>query len=470
MTATAMRHAKHILALLTCLAISALAFAQDAPATQPARAVTAHRLGELLVVAQRDGVIIIDGTLEASMDYARVEVRLRDGEKILTAESADILGIQNFRDINDLNDMLDGKQKKRPRDDKYIAFLDTGASANVLSKATAARFGVEAVAGAVYHEVGLHGQTAMGVSKPYEYAIRGAGAPNGEMRVVERAGAFQISTADGNPLTEVVMGEINIIGMPAIKKFVVELHPGGGTGGLTAKELENLDVTDLDKPEMMAKLEAAEAGPTVTLHEAGFNIGATDVIVALVFKNFSPRKNPKDKPPLPDLSDNPTAIVKTQNADKTYAGSWLLDTGAPANLISTKQAQALGLYNKEGKPVREPDFELPLGGIGGKVEPVPGFRIDHLIIPCADGRSLDYRNAYVLVNDIAVTLDSGETVTLDGVLGTGLWFPTVAGVASGFPTNAAPSAFSTIWIDGPGKRLMLKLQPPPATTAPATKR
>src|SRR5262249_44095141 len=150
-----------------CVALSfSLPSAQ--PATQPTPRVTAHRVGELLVVAQRDGAIVIDGTLEASMDYARVEVRLRDGERTLSAESIDVLGLQNIRDINDLNDMLDGKQKKKARDEKFVAFLDTGASANVLSKATAARFGVEAVDGAVYHEVGLHGQTAMGVSKPYE--------------------------------------------------------------------------------------------------------------------------------------------------------------------------------------------------------------------------------------------------------------------------------------------------------------
>ena len=49
-------------------------------------------------------------------------------------------------------------------------------------------------------------------------------------------------------------------------------------------------------------------------------------------------------------------------------------------------------------------------------------------------------------------------MTLDGVAGTNLWFPTVAGISSGLPTNAAPSAFERVWIDGPGHRMMLKLK------------
>ena len=107
---------------------------------------------------------------------------------------------------------------------------------------------------------------------------------------------------------------------------------------------------------------------------------------------------------------------------------------------------------------KEDQFSLPMGGIGGKVESVPGFRISRLIIPAAGGKSLEYRRVCVFVNDVSTTLDSGETVILDGILGTSLWFPTVAGIDSGFPTDAAPSAFETVWIDGPGKRLMFKFQ------------
>lgn len=427
-----------------------------APATQPASVPpTPHALR----VFQGESKIVIRGTLETSMDYLRVEVRLREGDRVLTGEAAPLDGLKNFQDINDLNDLLDGKQKAK-RTEKFIAFLDTGASANVISKSTAQRFGIEALPDAVYHEVGLHGATPMNVSKPYEYSVRGVNPANANapMRVIDPKAIFQISKADGNPLVEMVMGEVNVIGMPVIKRFVVEVRPGD-SGTLSEKELENLDISDLQKPEIMAKLEKASASPTVTLHDANHPIKNADVTIPLVYANFSRRKNPLDKGPLPDLADNPTIQnIKIQLGDKTSTGSWLLDTGAPANLISTKQAQAIGLFTPEGRPTREPDFSLPLGGIGGKVEDVPGFRIDHLMIPALDGKTLDYVNAYVLVNDVTTTLDSGETVTLDGVMGTGLWFPTVAGVGAGFPTNAAPSAFEAFWIDCPGKRLALQFR------------
>ena len=456
------------LALTTSLALAAPPATQ--PTTQPAAPTT------LLVVPLRSGPIIITGTLEASMDYMRVDVRLRQGERVLTGEASALGGLaalKNLQDINDLNDLLDGK-KKAARDEHFSAFLDTGASANVISKNTVARFGIDAAPDAVYHEVGLHGQTPMSVSKPYEYSIRGPAAPNkpaGEFRLVQKDSLFQISRVDSNPLIDMVMGDVNIIGMPAIKKYVVEVRIGGsgGAGGLTAKELENLDLKDLENPAIMAKLESVDAGPTVTLHEAGFKIPPTEITIPLAYTNFSRRKNPADKGPLPELADNPVIRdIKIQNLGKASTGHWLLDTGAPANLISTKQAKALGLFTETGHPARDPDFSLPLGGIGGKIEPVPGFRIDHLVIPAADGKSLDYRNVYVLVNDVSITLDTGETITLDGILGTGLWFPTVAGIGEGFPTNAAPSAFESLWIDGPNKRLHLKLHPEFAKPAPTT--
>jgi hypothetical protein len=432
------------------------------PTTQPAPKTSATTApANPLRVINLGKKIVIDGTLEASMDYPRVQVQLKDGERVLTAEPTGG-GLGSIVDITDLNNALDGKAGAAPaKDEKYEAFLDTGASAHVLSKATAARFGVEQVKDAVYHEVGLNGQTGMGVSKPYELSI---GPLSGALMLVDKKTTFQINQEEANPLIEMAMGEVNIIGMPAIRKFVVEITTGpvnaSDAGGLNAEQIENLDLSDLNNPELVKKMEAADAGPVVTLHEGTFKPapGEVDFVIPLEYANFSRRKNPDDKGPLPALADNPTVKgVSVEHHGKSYTGTWLLDTGAPTNMICTKQAQALGLMDKDGKPTREPDFYLPLGGIGGKVEPTPGFRVEKLVIPGADGKSLEYRRVYVMVSDVSTKLDSGETVTLDGILGTALWFPTVAGVASGFPTDAAPSAFTTVWIDGPGGKLMLKL-------------
>ncbi len=425
---------------------------------------TSLRIAGLKIIKHASGSVLITGTLEASLDYPRVQVQLRQGDAALTGENAGTVNMGAIQDINDLNKILDGKHKQE-RADNFNAFFDTGASASVISKATAQRFGIQAVEGAVYHEVGLHGQTAMNVSKPYTLLIRGITGltePNGEYKMVAKQAVLQLSQADGNPLVEMVMGEVNVIGMPAIKQYVAQISTGG-VSTISNDELANLDLGDLQKPDVLARLERADASPGVTLFPPDHNIGAVDIVLPLKYTNFSRRKNPDDKGPLPDLADNPVLVgVKTQQGAAIVTGDWLLDTGAPVNMISTKQAQALGLFNKEGKPTREPEYSLPMGGIGGKVDNVPGFKIQSLVIPAADNKTLEYLNPVVFVADISTTLDDGSQITLDGIAGTSLWYPTAGGISTGFPTDTAPSAFESIWIDGPGARLLLKLQNEPS--------
>jgi hypothetical protein len=480
---------KYPFRLALCLAITALiagislapTYAADAPKPPPpvAKAVAAPpaaqeptpkphaastlKIAGLNVIKHPSGSVLIIGTLEASLDYPRVQVQLKQGDTPLTGETTGTVNIGAIQDINDLNRILDGKHKD-VRDDKFPAFFDTGASASVISKSTAKRFGIQAVEGAVFHEVGLHGATAMSVSKPYALLIRGLTGladPNGEFQTVNKDAVFQLSRADGNPLVEMVMGDVNVIGMPAIKKYVAQISTGG-IATFTNEELANLDLGDLQKPDILAKLERADASPGVTLFPAGHDPGPVDIILPLKYTNFSRRKNPDDKGPLPDLADNPVLVgVKTHHNAGAFTGDWLLDTGAPVNMISTKQAQALGLYDKEGKAVREPEYSLPMGGIAGKVDNVPGFKIQSLVIPASDNKTLEYLNPVVFVADISTTLDDGTQITLDGIVGTSLWYPTAGGISTGFPTDTAPSAFESIWIDGPGARLLLKLQAPP---------
>lgn len=431
------------------------------PATQPA---ATQPLGTAPMVIDGQAVVII-GTLQASMDYPRVNVQIRKGDKVVTGEGTGMSGLKGLRDLADLDKLMNGAGGGKP-DESYQAFLDTGASAHVISKSTAERFKIEAAPNAVYHEVGLHGETAMGVSTPYALSIAGvakSGEPAPAYMAVSPGAVFQLSQAATNPLVEMVTGEVNIIGMPAIRQFLVEINPGGPADNNAAdlKMLEGLDLSDLTNPDVLAKLEDLSSGPTVKLLDGKAKPGKFDIEVPLTYTNFSRRKNPHDKGPLPDLADNPVVRnVRTLHDGKSFTGGWLLDTGAPASLISTKQAIKLGLFDKSGQPLKQPEFELPLGGIGGAVHPVPGYRIDTLIIPAANGRSLEYHDVYVLVNDVSTTLDDGSTVTLDGILGTNLWFPTVAGVETGMPTDAASSPFEMMWIDGPGARLLFRLHKP----------
>jgi hypothetical protein len=182
-----------------------------------------------------------------------------------------------------------------------------------------------------------------------------------------------------------------------------------------------------------------------------------DVEIPLAFVDFTHRKNADNRGPAPDLSQNPMLRrIQTEHGGRVFESDWLLDTGAPASIISTKHAIALGLHDAQGRALREPDFTLPLGGDGGEVKPAPGYRIDRLTVKAARGRTLEYRNVHVLVHDVSAETDRAGHITLDGVFGTNLLFPSVSGLGLGLPARFADGPFKRIWIDGPGGRLLLE--------------
>src|SRR5690606_11249989 len=110
----------------------------------------------------------------------------------------------------------------------FTAYLDTGASAHVLSAATASNFGMTVLNDAAYHETGLHGQVAMGVTDAYTLALSGSSGmlfdKPGQFGIAGREVRFLINRA-ANPLAALGTGEINVIGMPAISRIVVEIDP-----------------------------------------------------------------------------------------------------------------------------------------------------------------------------------------------------------------------------------------------------
>ena len=418
------------------------------------------------VVMAGPRIIVAGPTLEASPAYLRIEARLIDDtDKPLHGDAAKISDIPGLQDFADIDEMLNPGGEST----SFSAFLDTGASANVLSRSTADRFGVQRVQGGVYHETGLHGQTAMDVSLPYRLHIgeaTGAMAAISAPRFTPIVGdmRFQISrTSPKNPLVTMAFGEINVIGMPAIRQIVVEVNPSpmvDGVGELDMEALEkDLGIEGLDLGALgdMAKLGGS---PSVSYHRAGYEPADFDIVIPLKYVDFARWENENDKGPLPSMTDNPVIErIRTQHKGGAFTGDWLLDTGAPASLISTAHAQRLGLVDEEGEPVRAPDFTLPLGGVSGNVKPANGFVVDLLHIPLQGGDFLEFHHVRVLVVDVGTTLDSGQHVTLDGVFGTNMLLPTVGGISFGLPSSWQPGSFSRWWIDGPNGRLLLKLRP-----------
>lgn len=422
-----------------------------------------------IAAAQQDRVVVIERTLETAPTYVTVHVQVWQGDRLLEGKGSQLAALRRLENLQDLDRILDGKAEE-VRESSFTAFLDTGASGHVLSEATAKRFQIQMEPGAVYHETGLHGEVAMGVSQSYTLALAPTTGRLFDQPVQAHFGLagrdvrFLINRVQPDPVVALTLGEINVIGMPAIRDLVVEIDPtpmgrvNGHRDEKVNQAIQDLkDIEGLENLDLLAQLDRVGVGPAVRLFDGRYQPPGVDLIVPLKRVDYTRQRNPADRGAKPTLSENfvvPGVAIQQGNASAT--GDWLLDTGAPASMISTRQAKAIGLLTAEGKLTRQPDFSLPLGGIGGQITPAPGFRIDVLRIKAADGRIIEYHNAHVLIKDVSTKQDSGETVTLDGVLGMNLLLPTVSGLGMGLPSDVADGPFQCIWIDGPRARLLLK--------------
>ncbi|MEO1173938.1 MAG: retropepsin-like aspartic protease, partial [Myxococcota bacterium] len=233
--------------------------------------------------------------------------------------------------------------------------------------------------------------------------------------------------------------------------------------------------------------------PRVALHPGSFRPKRFDVEVPLVYRDFSRHENPEDVAPKPDLAKNPvlervllrhrgrksvgdwlldTKALRSEGArvqshtrvgakppervllrhrGRKSVGDWLLDTGAATSFISTAQARRLGLLKAPAT------FILPVSGISGQPESAPGHRIRTIEIRGVR-KTLLFKDAHVMVKDIAAKLDDGRVVILDGLLGNNLLLSSVGGLTGGLPTRSSPSPFEKITLDGPRGRLFLKMR------------
>lgn len=175
--------------------------------------------------------------------------------------------------------------------------------------------------------------------------------------------------------------------------------------------------------------------------------------------------------------------------DKHSTGTWLLDTGGSASMISSAQAAKLGVF--VGGTADEPvlmdaqgnvmpnQFTLPIGGIGGTKNTV-GFYLTSLLLPTKEGALIStpdglvadpndpnhirFLNAPVLINDITLMdPQTSQTLTLDGVLGMNFFVAsTTIDMSSGLPVfgDFATSAFDWMVFDQPNAELGLTLSVP----------
>jgi hypothetical protein len=305
------------------------------------------------------------------------------------------------------------------------AFLDTGASALVVSDETYKALGIgketasasttqpSGSGDAEYEDVGVGGSEKSFISEPlfvstapYSSATDGSNE-NGYCKPI---GPLRAELRASSGVIEMLTGGMDVAGMPLMAGKVAMIDP---------KPLN----TFADKLRTTVLSSDDARIPKVACHVP---------LTYVAFDNFT-RCTPGATPPTtganPMIGPNPfnkddhAKPVYVRFNGKTEKLTMLLDTGAVCSMISTKQAALLGVkYSADGKkligvPEKE-QFQLTVGGIGGSKSAV-GFYLEKLALPTEKGEpAIIYGKAPVLVNDITV-MDpkTQQTFTLDGVFG-----------------------------------------------------
>ncbi len=306
------------------------------------------------------------------------------------------------------------------------AFLDTGASGILLSKTTADALGIklETAAGrnVVFHDVGVGGGDQFDVSEPL-LVFMAASGKNGEPADASgypmSFGPVRLQLGQSAGVMDMLTGGLDVVGMPAMKGEVAVLDP---------KPVDTFGDT-------------MHAG---VLEKNDSRIPKTPLHVLLSFGDFKrfTQLTPANAPG-PTLADNPFIGPSPTNSPaggkkeippiivsfngKQATGSFLLDTGAAASMISAHLAAKLGVAyvagtegtgapKLDGPPDAE-QFTFTVGGIGGQKKSA-GFYLDSLTLPTRENQPLVYRKAPLLVSDIEVEDPAThQRITLDGVLG-----------------------------------------------------
>lgn len=313
----------------------------------------------------------------------------------------------------------------------HYAFLDTGASGILMSRETAEQLGFRVEPQARFSDVGVGGIEEFGVSEPLFLGVAGYGIENPQdlryYRSVGR-GRFQLKRSKVSLLS----GSLDVIGMPAMMGRIVILDTGA-TNQLGY---------------FAARILPAESS----------GIPPTHLGIKLRLQQFNNLRDPRHTPPLPILAPNPVIDkVLLQHRGKVSLATWLLDTGGTISLISTQQAQRLGLMDTNGEPRVKPAFSLPVGGVG-QMTMIPGFQIDRLIVPTVTGRKIVYVNARIGVHDITYTdPETQQPRTLDGVFGSNFLCAS-ARMGGLLPTDTSETIFDKVILNFPKGLLGLRLK------------
>lgn len=423
----------------------------------------------------------IEGVQAASLDQPRVNAHLRrtlDGPALAAAEG------KGGDELKKLLGELGGADAAASTIN-IQAFLDTGASGVMISKITADALGLHLLTAppkgkdspdpVIFTDVGVGGGDKFHVSESLFLfgADFGGSEPDDAKSYPLHTGAINVQIPMSSGLIDSLTGGLDVVGMPFIKGKVIVIDPKPVDTFSDTLRTHVLDVAEARKLKNNASV-IPKTDHTIRLSYAGFEN----------YTQMTPKgaKGPTmaDNPfigPRPALDGaatpadaKPIPPVLTTYKGQKQSGSWLLDTGAAASMISEKQAAALGVkYVEATRGSASPrlagvdpkqQFTLAIGGVGGQTT-AAGFYLDELIIPTAEGDPLVYKHAPVLVKDITVKNEAtGHEFTLDGVFGMNYLVASAQVTGGALPDlgNLTAGPFSAIVIDEPAGTLSVMLK------------
>lgn len=324
------------------------------------------------------------------------------------------------------------------------AFLDTGASGGVLSQETARLLGVRRTPGVLFEDVGIGGTVPFRVSEPLFVDV-GPFFLFADPAYNQQFGPLRTQIGPPADPSNPFLGGIDVLGMPTMAGKVVVMDP---------KPLDTLTDfmhTYVYNPGTVFNPAAAESDPGIppTNRTIDLSFGSFDRFTQLTPPGADGptlRENPFIGPnPVamldPSLPPDDTPGMTLKLGSQQTTGSFLLDTGAIASVISKDLAADLNVRyaldptlpptlelfdpaNPSADGTVLPNqFRLTLSGLGGDLT-AAGFFLDSMLLRTKEGDPLNdddpahlrYIGAPVLVADISlkdpVTLDE---LTLDGL-------------------------------------------------------
>jgi hypothetical protein len=347
----------------------------------------------------------IDGTFEAALDLPRILFLLKRDPNEPALEPIggyddpwdwdfdwdDIFGYGGF----DMDDLFGGSLDLGLGSfELNWAYLDTGVSSILFSKETATLMDIEIDPNGQYVDPGVAGEEYFDISEPLYLGVADYDDPEPEDQSHYMLNGPYRAMVRQNEAEGLFEEPLDILGMPVMfgRTVVFNTRAPSNLEYFTARIREPND----------------PAIPDV------------DFEVPIRFEKYAMPNDPRQIPPLPVLAYNPVIDnITVEDGPYSSSGTFIFDTGGMISLISEAQAVNLGLFDSNGVLIREPDFSMPVGGIGdeGAVE-IMGYILDRLIVPTLNGYNLVYLNARVGVQDISILDETtGELITLDGIFG-----------------------------------------------------